>query len=136
MNKKLLEKENNLEIGCLGLFSFSSATKLVWEINQISLFNFIRVRDSSIESKQGISYHTRFEYFLEDYGSQLIILKNKGSKIDLIKNNIDIPYLVYVLDGEFEAATLLLSEKLKKLENVKALQVLDSKFINKLVAYI
>jgi hypothetical protein len=73
---------------------------------------------------------------LEDYGSQLIILKNKGSKIDLIKSKIDIPYLVYILDGEFEAATTLLSEKLKKLENVKALQVLDSKFINKLVAYI
>lgn len=136
MNKRLLEKENKLAIGCLGLFSFSSATKLVWEINQLPLFNFTRVKDSGINSDQGTSYHTRFEYFLEDYGSQLIILKNKGSITDLLKTTIDIPYLIYVLDGEYEAATTLLSQMLKNLENVTAIQVLDSKFINKLVAYI
>jgi len=136
MNKKLLERENSLEIACLGLFSFCSATKLVWEINQIPLLQFERIKDTVVQTSMGVSYHTRFEFSLEDYGTQLILLKNKGSISELIKTKVDIPFLLFAVDGEFEAATVLLNEKLKKLQNVTALQMLESKFINKLVAYI
>lgn len=138
MNKKSLGKESEIEVFCCGIFSFSNPTKLVWEINQDSLFEFERVPDLCItDSTQKIkSYHTKFTYFMEDYGTQFILLKNKGSEIELLKTKIEIPYLLFSLAGEFEQGGIMLKNHLKTLQNVKAVQTLDSKIINKLAAYI
>ncbi len=136
MTRKTLQGSFDLEISCLGVFSFSNPSKLVWEVNTGSHYEFQRVTDLKVKHDGGMSYHTRFEFSYEDFGCQLIILKNKGSHIELLKNTIEIPYLLFILGEEHKSAEDEISPYLKSLQNVKAIQALDSKILNKLVAYI
>jgi hypothetical protein len=138
MNKKSLGRESEIEVYCCGIFSFSNPAKLVWEINQNDTFQFERITDLCVidATSKTKSYHTKFTFFFEDYGTKFILLKNKGTEMELLKTKIEIPYLLFSLAGEFKVGGMMLKQHLKTLQNVKAVQVLDSKLINKLAAYI
>lgn len=136
MFKKSLGKEEYIDLACLGIFSYSNPSKLVWDINKKEDISFERVSDLSILLESGKSYHTRFTFEDENFGTQFILLRNKGTQSELLKTKIDIPYLILILAGEFELAMESILPYLKGIEQIKAVQKLDKKLINKLIAYI
>lgn len=138
MPKQKLEKLENLAIDLLGIFSFESPTKLVWEINQMGIYDFVRIADLAVNSGSAdlSSYHSQFRFNNEAIGTVFTLIKNKGSKLELLKTNIEIPYFLFAQMGDYKLAMDEIMGDLKKSQNIKAIQRLDNKILNKLVAYI
>ncbi len=134
--KKILSLRTDTEISWgMAIFSYDSATKILWHLTKLHNFDFERIRDFELAHLNN-SLHAVYYHFAQNYDSNLFFLKNKGSNGYIISSKIEIQYLLLAKDGASNLLLEPISDYLKNIKNIMAINPLEPKNYNKLAPYL